>query len=70
MGILKKHLLLIKNKSNFNQIVKTAWNNLGNILLKQYKRNEAIEAYRKQIEINPKHKQAWNNLGKSFIGTG
>jgi Flp pilus assembly protein TadD len=40
------------------------WFIKGNALLyKQGKYDEAIKAYNKAIEINPKYAKAWNNKG-------
>ena len=46
-----------------------AWNNIG-IALSFIKNYEAIKAYAKAIEINPKHADAWNNKGLALSALG
>ena len=42
-------------------------NNLGNALYSQGKYNQAIEEYKKSLEINPYYTVAYNNLGNALI---
>ena len=43
-----------------------AHGNLGSVYVKQERYNEAIEAYQKVIEIDPKQVAAYNNLGNVY----
>ncbi|WP_293702606.1 tetratricopeptide repeat protein, partial [Thiolapillus sp.] len=43
-----------------------AWNNLGAALGTQSNLDEAINAFRQQIKVNPNHEEAWYNLGGSL----
>jgi tetratricopeptide (TPR) repeat protein len=40
-----------------------AWNNKGDALLNQGKYDEAIQAYDKAIQLDPKFAAVWNNKG-------
>jgi tetratricopeptide (TPR) repeat protein len=40
----------------------TAWNNKGNIYINLGKKKDAMECYKKAIEINPNYELARNNL--------
>lgn len=43
-----------------------SYNNLGNVLLKLEKYEDAIPYYKKTIELDPNHAYAHYNLGKVF----
>ncbi len=45
-----------------------AYNNLGNALGNQHKRDEAMAAYEKAIAVNPDFPDAHSNLGNSLVG--
>ena len=47
-----------------------AYNNLGFHLANSGRTEEAIEAYRKSISINPRYVDALNNLGHALAGQG
>lgn len=47
-----------------------AYNNLGFFLSNEGKNAEAIEDYRKSVEINPNYDEAHNNLGFALAGQG
>jgi tetratricopeptide (TPR) repeat protein len=46
------------------------WNELGNSYTRSKKYNEAIEAYKKAIEMNPKFGQPYSNLGLIYYHIG
>ncbi len=46
------------------------WNELGNLLINSKKFNEAIEAYKKAIEMDPKNGQPYSNLGFIYYRLG
>jgi tetratricopeptide (TPR) repeat protein len=46
------------------------WNELGNTYARSKKYEEAIEAYKKAIEMNPKYGQPYNNLGFVYYHLG
>lgn len=48
----------------------TAWLNLGGVLAKRAKRDEAIEAYQQATRIEPSHPGAWSLLGSSLAHVG
>lgn len=48
----------------------TFYINLGNDLIDPKKQEEAIKAYRKAIELDPKNATAYNNLGLALIQQG
>jgi tetratricopeptide (TPR) repeat protein len=48
----------------------TAQNNLGIVLAKRGRIDEAIDHYRKALEIEPNHAEAHNNLGLALAGRG
>ncbi len=43
-----------------------AWNNLGNAYCKLNRYDDAIDAFRHALRINPKYAEAWNNLGDTY----
>ncbi|MGZ6346209.1 MAG: tetratricopeptide repeat protein, partial [Anaerolineales bacterium] len=46
------------------------WNEMGNLLINSKKFNEAIEAYKKAIETDPKNGQPYSNLGFIYYRMG
>jgi tetratricopeptide (TPR) repeat protein len=46
------------------------WNELGNSLINSKKFNDAIEAYKKAIEMDPKNGQPYSNLGFIYYRMG
>jgi len=47
----------------------SAYNNLGNILRELNKLEEAVEYYRKALQLNPGYSKAYYNLGRVLAGT-
>jgi tetratricopeptide (TPR) repeat protein len=47
-----------------------AWSNIGSILDLQHKYNQAIMAYDKAIELDPKYVAAWFNKGFALVSGG
>ena len=46
------------------------WYFLGSILFKDNEISEAIKAYQKAVEINPKHFESYYSLGKALFKLG
>ena len=51
----------------FNKRFINPWIRLGNVFDKQDRNNEAIDAYRKAIEIDPGNAQNWFELGNAYF---
>jgi tetratricopeptide (TPR) repeat protein len=47
-----------------------AWDGLGNDYSEIKSYNEAIEAYRQAVRINPELAGVWNNLGVAYARSG
>jgi tetratricopeptide (TPR) repeat protein/transglutaminase-like putative cysteine protease len=47
-----------------------AWNNLGRAYAALGNNEEAIRAYKKQIDLNPKDQYAYTNLGRAYAALG
>jgi tetratricopeptide (TPR) repeat protein len=47
-----------------------AWNNLGNVLLRLGQRGEAVDAYRRALDLRPDYHPSWNNLGNALEEAG
>ena len=43
-----------------------AWNNLGLAYRNLNRHNDAIEAYRQALRIDPAYSSAWNNRGNAY----
>jgi tetratricopeptide (TPR) repeat protein len=54
----------------FNKRFITPWVRLGNVFDKQDRTREAIESYRKALEIDPADAQCWCDLGNSYFKIG
>jgi Flp pilus assembly protein TadD len=46
------------------------WNGLGYVLAKQDRLDDAVAAYRKAVELEPKFAPAYNNLGEALVRQG
>jgi tetratricopeptide (TPR) repeat protein len=47
-----------------------SWNANGLVLDKQGEYDEALKAFNKAIELNPKYAEAWNNKGNALKSIG
>jgi tetratricopeptide (TPR) repeat protein len=54
----------------FGQTTATGWLDKGNALYDQDKKEEAVQAYDKAIELNPQYVEAWVAKGKAVSGFG
>jgi tetratricopeptide (TPR) repeat protein len=52
------------------QLKAVAWYDLGVGLMANMQFDEAIDAYRRCLAINPRHESAWNNLGNALRRIG
>ena len=52
------------------QLTAEDWNYKGNAIADQGKYDEAVHAYDKAIELEPKYSDAWNNRGEAFHNWG
>ncbi len=52
------------------ELLSNAWNNLGVAYSKRGEHEQAVEAYRKALEIKPDDHGAWNNLGNVYSERG
>lgn len=62
----EEYLKKIIDNSNDSSIISDSYYNLGNNMLQQQKINEAIDAYKNCLRINPKDEEARYNLTKSL----
>ena len=60
----------LRHTIDVNPNVAFAHNNLGNILLKQERVDEAIEHFNKALELDPGDAKAHNNLGLALVRQG
>jgi tetratricopeptide (TPR) repeat protein len=68
LGKIFNAVVAYQEKSiQFNQRFINPWIRLGNVFDKQDRNREAIEAYRKAIEIDPDHAQNWYELGNLYF---
>ncbi len=47
-----------------------AWNNLGDVLFRAGKRDEALDCFKRSLALNPKYAVAWHNLGRADALSG
>ncbi len=47
-----------------------SWYNLGNVYRRSRRHLEAVHAYRRALDLEPKRETAWNNLGESYRALG
>lgn len=62
----EEYLKKIIGNSNDSSIISDSYYNLGNNMLQQQKINEAIDAYKNCLRINPEDEEARYNLTKSL----
>ena len=63
MNQLNEAISHLREAVRFRPGYSEAWNNLGNLLIKQNKLDEAGDCFRKALEINPSYARAMSNLG-------
>jgi Flp pilus assembly protein TadD len=47
-----------------------SWYNLGNVYRRGKRHREAVRAYRRALELEPRREAAWNNLGEAYRALG
>lgn len=47
-----------------------SWYNLGNVYRRSKRYVEAVQAYRRALELEPRREAAWNNLGEAYRALG
>ena len=47
-----------------------SWNNLGDVLFRAGKRDEALDCFKRSLALNPKYAVAWHNLGRADALSG
>ena len=47
-----------------------SWYNLGNVYRRVERNADAVAAYRRALELEPRREAAWNNLGESYRALG
>jgi tetratricopeptide (TPR) repeat protein len=67
---LKYYKELLQWRGDDPSVREQVWNLLGGAFYTQGKLEDAVAAYRKQLEIKPDHEYAWNNLGRVLYKQG